>query len=167
VTRSAQQRKAGLPAASARAHFKGVKVGKIVGGRERRVLARYFSRKSEVVQMPQLPPRICRCGHVVPPGARCNCQLLAAIDWENRRGSASYRGYDDEWRRLRARFLRQHLYCEHADCNRRAEEVHHKLSVREHPELRLIWSNLMALCRHHHSQVTARTQGFARTRPAK
>jgi 5-methylcytosine-specific restriction enzyme A len=87
------------------------------------------------------------------------------------RGSASQRGYDIAWRRLRAAFLKARCEacgedpngnCEQcrgtglanrfcADCLRAglmvlAEEVHHIESIRRRLDLRLVWSNLMALC---------------------
>jgi 5-methylcytosine-specific restriction endonuclease McrA len=45
-----------------------------------------------------------------------------------------------------------------------AIDVDHLLSVRQHPELRLTWSNLRSFCHSHHSARTARDQGFARPR---
>lgn len=113
--------------------------------------------------MPNLPPRLCAiCGTITPAGELCPHRKQAKVDWERRRGSASFRGYDGEWRRLRARFLSVHPDCEHPGCREQAREVDHVLSVRTHPHLRLEWSNLRALCKPHHSQRTAREQGFAK-----
>jgi 5-methylcytosine-specific restriction protein A len=74
------------------------------------------------------------------------------------RGSAASRGYDGAWKRFRAGFLRSNPLC--ADCFAAAvltpaSEVHHIRKLRDHPELRLVWSNAMGLCRPCHSTRTA------------
>lgn len=73
--------------------------------------------------------------------------------------STSERGYDHEWRKLAAAFLEAFPLCH--DCRLQgkvaaAEEVHHKQKIAEHPELRLSWDNLMALCKSCHSVRTGR-----------
>ena len=78
---------------------------------------------------------------------------------DRRRGNSTARGYDWTWRRFRGKFLRDHPLCE--DCHaeglvREAEEVHHIRKVQNHPELRLVESNCMALCKRHHSARTAK-----------
>jgi 5-methylcytosine-specific restriction endonuclease McrA len=98
----------------------------------------------------------------VPAGQPCPCQAAERADWDRRRGTASQRGYDAGWRKLRARFLAANPQCEHPGCRSAANEVDHIQSVRLRPDLRLEWSNLRALCKPHHSQRTAREQGFAR-----
>ncbi|WP_242847225.1 HNH endonuclease [Desulfosporosinus acididurans] len=56
-------------------------------------------------------------------------------------------------------YLREHPLCE--DCLEQdaltpSREVHHKKKVRDFPELRLVKSNLRALCKSCHSTRTAR-----------
>ncbi|WP_432207954.1 HNH endonuclease [Ancylobacter polymorphus] len=55
--------------------------------------------------------------------------------------------------------LEEHPIC---DCGAVAVEVHHVISVRERPDLRLDVANLQYLCRSCHSRITARTQAFGR-----
>ena len=87
---------------------------------------------------------------------------MAVLD--QHRPSATARGYDADWQRLRALYLKRHPLCSEPDCYRTATDVDHLLSVRQHPELRLAWSNLRSFCHPHHSARTARDQGFARPR---
>lgn len=77
------------------------------------------------------------------------------------RPSSHARGYDRHWSRERKAFLAAHPFCH--DCysigvigNGLADEVHHVDKVATHPHLRLDWSNLIALCKSHHSKRTAR-----------
>jgi 5-methylcytosine-specific restriction protein A len=74
------------------------------------------------------------------------------------RGSAASRGYDAAWKKFRAGFLRSNPLC--ADCFKAgivtpATEVHHIRKLRDHPEVRLVWADAMALCRPCHSTRTA------------
>lgn len=80
-----------------------------------------------------------------------------------RRGSARSRGYDRSWEGFRVRYLHKYPLC--VDCLMQpfpgeppqpATEVHHKQKLAEHPELKYVESNLMALCHRHHSIRTAR-----------
>lgn len=97
----------------------------------------------------------------------CDEHRQTAIDKQNERraqhdkyrGSARERGYDKTWERLRKMYLREHPLCE--DCLEEekiepATEVHHKQKVKDHPELRLVKSNLRALSKECHSKRTAR-----------
>ena len=72
------------------------------------------------------------------------------------RHSSAQRGYDGRWRRLRARYLKQHSLCE--DCEALglivlAVEVHHVVALNQGGK-RLDWDNLRALCRSCHSKRT-------------
>src|SRR6266849_1769702 len=75
-------------------------------------------------------------------------------------------GYDNmAWRKLRASFLKSHPLC--ARCEREghltaAEQVHHKLPVATHHELKMSWENLESLCASCHSKETAREQASVR-----
>ena len=70
------------------------------------------------------------------------------------RGTRKERGYDEDWLRLRSRYLAAKPTCN--DCRRLATEVHHIKPIRDYPELRLVWENLMGLCKSCHSKRTAR-----------
>ena len=73
------------------------------------------------------------------------------------RQSPSRRGYGRDWQALRLRKIKTDPLCE--DCLERGrttltEEVHHIRSIREAPELRLVWSNLRSLCKDCHDKHT-------------
>ena len=76
--------------------------------------------------------------------------------YDGNRPSAAERGYDAEWQRWRAWFLRRHPLCH--DCSPRvvpAVEVHHRKKISEAPELRMDEDNCLALCRPCHNRRTA------------
>jgi 5-methylcytosine-specific restriction protein A len=69
------------------------------------------------------------------------------------------RGYDGAWQRFRLMFLRKNPLCDDCLKTERVEpatEVHHLLKVADHPELKLVESNCMALCKSCHSVRTNR-----------
>ncbi|NHO20409.1 HNH endonuclease [Acetobacter oeni] len=79
--------------------------------------------------------------------------------FDERRGSASSRGYDRKWRDFRSWFLRRHPLC--LDCSgagrlKPATEVHHIQKLRDAPERRLDEGNCMPLCQACHSARTGR-----------
>lgn len=101
--------------------------------------------------MAQAPKR--RCPHC-PQYMPCEKHSGQA---DRERGSSTERGYDRAWQRLRRAFLAEYPLC--MDCSPRvtvATEVHHVRKVRDYPQLRLEWSNLMACCRACHQIRTAR-----------
>jgi 5-methylcytosine-specific restriction protein A len=78
------------------------------------------------------------------------------------RPTATERGYDAEWRRLRARHLRDNPYC--VECAKfgkveKATEVDHIIPHKGDDSLRLDPDNLQSLCHYHHSQKTGRERG--------
>jgi 5-methylcytosine-specific restriction endonuclease McrA len=107
--------------------------------------------------MPNKPPTFRPPGVPVWDSER---QRKAAHD--QRRPSSQERGYDAQWRKLRDAFAAANPVCSVPGCGRPTEDIDHVKSVRTHPELRLVWANLRALCHPHHSERTAREQGFAR-----
>jgi 5-methylcytosine-specific restriction protein A len=109
--------------------------------------------------MPSAPPRACRCGALIPAGKRCPHCTKAA---DQARGNAAERGYDADWRRVRAQHLAEYPGCSVAGCDERAVEVDHVISVRERPELRLDRGNLRSMCKPHHSSRTIADQGANR-----
>lgn len=116
--------------------------------------------------MPYAAPRPCSkpgCP-VLANGGRCRQHQRAkhaAID--ARRGSPSERGYDRTWQQLRKLKLATDPWCEiKTHCatlsltQQLATEVDHIQTVRDHPELRLVWSNLRSACKRCHSARTMR-----------
>ncbi|MFD1341459.1 HNH endonuclease [Litorisediminicola beolgyonensis] len=110
--------------------------------------------------MPSKGPRICGCGDIVAPGSRCTCQ--AARDRERKarfdakRPSAAARGYDTDWRKLRARHLANYPAC--VRCGKPATDVDHIIPRRLAPERRLDPTNLQSLCKSHHSGAKQREE---------
>ena len=105
--------------------------------------------------MPQAPKRPCtfpHCPTLVQGGGRCGAHKAV-----EQRGTSSARGYDGVWQRFRAWFLRQPENVVCADCKREASrDVHHKIKLRERPDLRLDPLNCMGLCGACHKARTAR-----------
>ena len=103
--------------------------------------------------MPKRAPRICSCGKVVASGERCACQAkrdrARKAQFDAKRPSAGQRGYESDWRRLRAQHLAAHPYC--ARCGAVATVVDHNIPIRVAPHRRLDPTNLQSLCTHHHS----------------
>jgi len=102
---------------------------------------------------PTAPLTICRrCNRIATRGLFCD---VHAVRRKDDRGTSAQRGYDRRWRVFRAHFLRRHPMC--ADCvDAAAQEVHHIQKVADAPELRLLESNCLALCKVCHSKRTAR-----------
>jgi hypothetical protein len=101
--------------------------------------------------MPWAAPRYCYTpGHVAFTGRRCpSCERDAP--------SASARGYDRQWRKLRERVLYEEPLCRLCQAAGRVEaatEVDHIIPLRVRPELRLERSNARPLCGPCHRQVT-------------
>jgi 5-methylcytosine-specific restriction enzyme A len=78
--------------------------------------------------------------------------------FDQQRGTSADRGYDHRWRRFRLSFLASSPLC--SDCQAlgrvtAATDVHHVRKLRDHPELRLDPTNVMALCGPCHAARTA------------
>ena len=100
------------------------------------------------------------CPGLVRDGVCSVCGPLrkqARRQQDERRGSASSRGYNSRWQRIRSVYLSAHPLC--ADCAAAgrvaaATDLHHIVALRNggtHEE-----SNLLALCHSCHSTRTAR-----------
>lgn len=100
--------------------------------------------------MPYAPPRVCSCGLLVPHGQPCPRCAKAR---EAARPTRHERGYDASWYRLRRNYLNAHPACVVCGSTDRCD-VDHKVSIRDRPDLRLVWSNLQTLCRLHHNRKT-------------
>ena len=88
--------------------------------------------------------------------------IIVVDNGQSQRPSSSQRGYDNEWRRRRALFLRAHPFCERAGCDKVAEHVDHIMSIVRCRELGMDpneSSNLRSLCHEHHSTKTAMYDG--------
>ncbi len=78
---------------------------------------------------------------------------------EDNRPNAYQRGYDWQWSKFRKRYLARNPLCR--DCLDEghatpATEIHHKIKLAERPDLKYAESNLIELCKTHHSRRTAR-----------
>jgi 5-methylcytosine-specific restriction endonuclease McrA len=113
--------------------------------------------------MPTRAPWICGCGRCVPGGQRCVCQQQHARAIEQARPSARERGYDSNWEKARAGYLREHKWCVGRvvgrQCGKPAIAVDHIQPPRG--DTKLFWrrSNWQALCRTCHSSKTASQDG--------
>lgn len=79
----------------------------------------------------------------------------------HRTGSSTQRGYGYDWQRFRAKLLREADFVLCRDCLDAGrctptDELHHIVPVRVAPERRKDRTNIMGLCKLHHSIRTAR-----------
>jgi 5-methylcytosine-specific restriction protein A len=80
------------------------------------------------------------------------------------RPTATQRGYDAKWRRIRAAFLKAHPYCEEPGCLEVANTVDHVDG--SGPRGNNSWANLRAYCPKHHNRKTALVDGgFGKREP--
>jgi 5-methylcytosine-specific restriction endonuclease McrA len=70
------------------------------------------------------------------------------------RGSSCQRGYDYDWQKVREAYIARHPFCElkracidASITHQMAEHVHHRIGIKERPDMRLEHGNLMAVCR--------------------
>lgn len=91
------------------------------------------------------------------PSVRRRMILPPAV--QSFRPSASKRGYDTDWAKLRAAHLADHPTCGTPGCAKPARHVDHRQTVRERPDRRLDPTNLIAYCHSCHSSKTAREDG--------
>lgn len=116
--------------------------------------------------MPSRAPRLCRCGHRVAHDAACPCERREAAERKARfdkdRPSAAARGYDADWRRLRAAQLAAHPFCRR--CGAPARDVDHVAPLRQAPERRLDPANLQSLCASCHSRAKQSEERRAHSR---
>ena len=71
----------------------------------------------------------------------CYCKLV---------GTRKQRGYDEPWYKLRNQFIKDNPLC--ADClanniTTPAQHVHHLIKIKDAPQLRLDYDNLLSLWR--------------------
>jgi len=95
------------------------------------------------------------CIEVIPPSTRyCAKHLRVYPRPIDARPSSAQRGYDAEWRKIRAAYLSQHPFC--VVGGERATEVDHIVSLKDGGSND--WDNLRSYCKHHHSRRTAHDQ---------
>lgn len=72
---------------------------------------------------------------------------------DSRRRTTVEAGADALWKRVRREYLAAHPLCELCAAEQKtvpATVVHHRIPKAKRPDLRLEWSNLQGLCKHHH-----------------
>lgn len=112
--------------------------------------------------MPIAPPRLCRCGTIVPAGERCACQKAddraRKARHDRRRPNARERGYNHEWQKARAAYLAAHPLCVMPGCSAPSTTVDHIIPHRG--DDRLFWdrNNWQALCTTCHSKHKQRIE---------
>jgi 5-methylcytosine-specific restriction protein A len=117
--------------------------------------------------MPSRPQRPCKrpgCPALVDKGY-CEAHAESAKSYDKYRGTAGSRGYDSDWKRVRIEALKRDRYlCLHCLAKgivTPAKDVDHILTVKTHPWLRLVLSNLQSLCRACHVKKTNADRGQA------
>jgi 5-methylcytosine-specific restriction endonuclease McrA len=107
------------------------------------------------------PCRKSGCPVLVEISGYCPAHITASYEADrNRRGSASFRGYSNDWAKFRLIALKRDHYlcveCLAAGRVTSAEHVHHIKKVCDHPELRLVLDNVISICQPCHAVHTAR-----------
>jgi 5-methylcytosine-specific restriction protein A len=90
---------------------------------------------------------------------RCEKHAKEKATYDQHRLNSHQRGYDRQWSAFRGAYLAAHPLC--ADCEAEgrttaAAEVHHIVKVAVDPSKKLEESNVLGLCKRHHSMRTAR-----------
>ena len=88
-------------------------------------------------------------------------------EYDAHRRKTAARGYDAQWKALRAAYLQSHVLCEcdehkGKDLRVLAEVVDHRVPIAVNPDLRLNWDNLRAMSKRCHDVHTAKTRGWGR-----
>lgn len=90
-------------------------------------------------------------------GAKCDdCRRVAEERDRERRGSSAQRGYDAQWRAVRAVFLQEHPLCERHQAKGLvvpATVANHRVTIAADPSRRLDTGNLEALCAPCHDEI--------------
>lgn len=108
--------------------------------------------------MPYAAPRHCSRHHRLFTGTRCpDCERESKVRAEERRPSATERGYNHDWRKARAQFLEVHPTC--CKCGAPATVVDHVVAHKG--DRALFWerTNWQPLCRPCHQTKTNRSDG--------
>lgn len=96
------------------------------------------------------------CGRLVSTGNRCPEHQRPS--WQHAERSAHRRGYDNQWRKLRARVLREEPTCRHCGAPATEADHIHPLNPTDGsaPGARLHRSNVQGLCHDCHAAKTQR-----------
>lgn len=109
--------------------------------------------------MPSRPLRPCSvpgCPNAAVRGSRCAEHAREVRrQGEEGRASATARGYDQKWRRIRAAFLKRHTEC--AECGEPATVADHVVPLSQGGGND--WANLQPLCVTCHNRKTNRQDG--------
>jgi len=96
-----------------------------------------------------------------PSGYNPNAAKDYAKQLDQRRGTASERGYNSVWRSFRNRFLKEHplcAYCMREDRVTTATVVDHIVPHRGDPKLFWAIDNVQPLCKLHHDSTKQREE---------
>jgi 5-methylcytosine-specific restriction protein A len=98
---------------------------------------------------PRVPCKFICCQNLVNKGEGfCSLHNAEKYKQDKRyRGTATSRGYDAIWKKVRAMYLRSNPLC--YDCGKAAQMVHHVVSLNDGGE-RLLLDNLVSLCNECH-----------------
>jgi len=99
--------------------------------------------------MPSAPKRPCpeRGCPELTNGGRCekHRQERKSKRWRDDGRTQTEQGYGADWQRVSRLYRKQYPMC--GVCHDEpARSVHHRISIDERPDLRLSWSNLLAVC---------------------
>ena len=118
---------------------------------------------------PSAAPKRCSRCRATYKGQRCpDCEAKRLQEVDSRRRSASQRGYDARWRKIRAKHLKLHPWCARCLQDGRhtlAQHVDHRTTRRAGGTDSS--SNLQSLCAPCHSRKTARDDGGFGNRPER
>lgn len=112
-----------------------------------------------MMRMPSRSAKSCLkpgCRTLVRGASRCPEHIR---EQEQARGTATQRGYDSDWRKLRAAHIASHPTCSQPGCTLPATDVDHVIAHRGNDALRLDPGNLQSFCHGHHSQKTVSEDG--------
>ena len=114
-----------------------------------------------------MPSVICACGVSMPKGQPCPCKVKRQAAYEQKRGSAASRGYDERWRRESKAWLKAlgNPLCA-CGCGRKANVVDHRIAHKG--DMKLFWdkSNWQPMAFACNSRKAAKTEGgFGHRRP--
>lgn len=104
------------------------------------------------------------CGKIIDmaDGMCPDCKMKRERIQEERRGTATQRGYDSKWRKARKGYLREHPLC--VECMKEGKYVPATVvdHIKPHKgDKKLFWdkNNWQPLCERHHGIKTAKEDG--------
>ena len=88
----------------------------------------------------------------------CSCNQRPEIREEKKTAA---RGYDWAWTQLSKRFRAENPFCQVCYENGKltgVDHVHHIQPIRDAPQLRLDWNNLMSVCKRCHKEIESNSK---------